>query len=167
MGTHVAHRPHRNMQGVYGTQISDTPWEVGISSNQRYTNIDKEVPVLKVKGMRRWCPAVSISSCLSLISILRGNVPGFAGLTSVCVTGGKSRRFSFFSFRNLVGLGTLVWMCLISESAVDIITQFLPTGWQASFQKDMPFSTLSFSFCFYVCITNSKHPLLHYLLHFF
>lgn len=125
------------------------------------------MPVLKVKGMRRWCLAVSISSCLSLISILRGNVLGFAGFTSVCFTGGKSRLFSFFSFRNSVGLGTSVWMCLVSESAVDIITQFMPTGWQASFQKDMPFFTLSFSFCFYVCITNSKHPLFHYLLHLF
>lgn len=55
------------------------------------------MPVLKVKGMRRWCSAVSISSCLSLISILRGNVARLCRLNRCVSLGGdKVVCFSFF-----------------------------------------------------------------------
>lgn len=47
------------------------------------------MPVLKVKGMHRWYPAVSISSCLSLISILRGNIAILRRLKSVSHWGEK------------------------------------------------------------------------------
>lgn len=48
------------------------------------------MPVLKVKGMRNWCPAVSISSCLSLISILRGNLVRLCRFNRCISLGGKS-----------------------------------------------------------------------------
>lgn len=125
------------------------------------------MPVLKVKGMRRWCPAVSISSCLSLISILRGNVAGLSRLNKCLSLGEKVVCLHFFPFGNGVSLSTSVWMCLVSWSEVDITLQFMPTGWQAGSLKDRPFSMLSSSFLFHICIINSEHPLLHYLLHFF
>lgn len=52
------------------------------------------MPVLKVKGMHRWCPAVSVS-CLRLISILRGNYARLCRLNRCVSLGGKVIRFQF------------------------------------------------------------------------
>lgn len=66
MVTLVAHRPHRSVRDT------DTPSEC---SSQSIKDLQtKAVPVLTVSGMRRWLSHCVYSSCLSLISILRGNL---------------------------------------------------------------------------------------------
>lgn len=47
--------------------------------------------------MRRWCPAVCISSCLSLISILWGNRARLCRLNRCVSLGKESSAFFFFS----------------------------------------------------------------------
>lgn len=120
------------------------------------------MPVLKVKGMRRWCPAVSISPCLSLISILRGNFARLCRLNRCVSAGGKVVYFLF-------GMGS-VWVlqCGCVWFEMDITTQFMPTGWQAGSLKDRPFSTLSVSFCFtFASPTLSTHSCVTLALFFF
>lgn len=111
-----------------------------------------------MKGMRRWCPAVCISSCLSLISILRGNLVGLCRLNRCVSLGGKVVCFHSLFF----GMGA-AWVlqygtCPVSGSEVDITMQFLPTGWPAHSLKDRPSSAHSLSFCFtFASPTLSTH----------
>lgn len=108
--------------------------------------------------MRRWCPAVCISSCLSLISILRGNLVGLCRLNRCVSLGGKVVCFHSLFF----GMGA-AWVlqygtCPVSGSEVDITMQFLPTGWSAHSLKDRPSSAHSLSFCFtFASPTLSTH----------
>lgn len=118
-----------------------------------------------MKGMRRWCPAVCISSCLSLISILWGNLARLCRLNRCVSLGEKSRLFSFFLlFRNGIRLDPSVWMCLVSGSEVDITTVY--ANWLASRRSKRQAHSFSI-FLLHICIIDSQHPLLHYLLHFF
>lgn len=70
----------------------------------------KEVPVLKVKDMHRWCPAVCFCFCLTLISILGEDLLGFADLTAVSHLWRNSQCFQFFLF----------WQCRRWYSSVDL-----------------------------------------------
>lgn len=113
--------------------------------------------------MRRWCPAVSISSCLSLISILRGNVARLCRLNRCVSQGGKVICFVCFFFP-LFGMGS-VWVlqcgCVWFQGQKWIL-QIMPTGWQAGSLKYM----LSFSFCsMFASPTLSTHSCI--TLHYF
>lgn len=99
-----------------------------------------------------------ISSCLSLISILRGNLVGLCRLNRCVSLGGKVVCFHSLFF----GMGA-AWVlqygtCPVSGSEVDITMQFLPTGWPAHSLKDRPSSAHSLSFCFtFASPTLSTH----------
>lgn len=125
------------------------------------------MPVLKVKGMHRWCPAVSISSRLSLISILRGNVARLCRLNR-CVSLGEKKSCPFSHFSSFWNWVVLQCQCfLVSGSEVDIFQRNLcQVVGKPAILRDRPFSLLSFIFSFHVCITHSEHPLVHYLLHY-
>lgn len=91
-----------------------------------------------------------VSRCaffLVLVSILRGLLPGFAGLTGVSQLG-KNHLVSFFFLFGMVESGYFSMFVSGFRLELDIITQLMPTGWQAGVLKDRPFSTISLPFYF-------------------
>lgn len=110
--------------------------------------------------MRRWFPAVCIS-CLGLISILRGNLVRLCR----CVSLGGEFYFKFFCW-NRVCLGTSIWTCLVSGWKWILQCNFCQLCGQPTPEITGP-APLFFMILFHICFTNSKHPLLHYFLHFF
>lgn len=90
---------------------------------------------------------MSISSCLSLISIVRGNFARLCRLNR-CVSLGE-KIFDFFFFFGMGSVWVLKCGCVWIQCH-KWISQFMPTGWQAGSLKGRPYSMLSVFVCLFV-----------------